>query len=217
MFELASIGIAQADPNTGRWLRVNQKMCDITGYSAGEMLLMRVPEITHPEDRQRDWEAFQRVVRGETPGYRLEKRYVRKNGSSVWVNVNMTVLRDTAGRPVRTVAAIEDITERKQAEERIRRLSRTLAMLSDINQAIVRIRDLQALFEQAAVLLLKKAISPWRGSDCLMIPAKNYERLHLPVKLPAIWNKSVFHYRMKSGAIARLTVLCVKERTSSAT
>ena len=119
MFEVASIGIAQADIRTGQWLRVNQKMCAITGYSAEEMLQMRVPEITHPEDRQRDWEAFQRVVRGEAPDYRMEKRYVRKDGTPVWVNVNMTVIRDADGQPVRTMATIEDITERKRAEEEI--------------------------------------------------------------------------------------------------
>ena len=58
MFETASIGMAQADPKTGLWLRVNRKMADITGYSPAEMLTLRVPEITHPEDRERDWAAL---------------------------------------------------------------------------------------------------------------------------------------------------------------
>ena len=116
MFEVASIGMAQADPQTRLWLRVNQKMCAITGYSTDEMLQMRVCEITHPDDRQKDREEFERVVRGEASDYRLEKRYVGKNGAVAWVNVNMTVIRDAAGQPVRTMAAIEDITERKRAE-----------------------------------------------------------------------------------------------------
>ena len=120
MFDTASIGVAQADPQTGQWLRVNQKLCAITGYSADEMLQMRVPEITHPEDRPRDWEAFQQVVRGEAPAYRLEKRYVRKDGTLAWVNVNMTVIRDTTGQPARTVATIEDITARRQVETALR-------------------------------------------------------------------------------------------------
>src|ERR1017187_4328059 len=87
MFELASVGIAQADPRTGQWLRVNKKMCEITGYSADEMLRMRVADITHPEDRQPDRDAFERVVRGETPDYRMEKRYLPKDGALAWVNV----------------------------------------------------------------------------------------------------------------------------------
>jgi PAS domain S-box-containing protein len=120
MFETASIGMAQADPQTGRWLRVNQKMCEITGYSSDELLAMRVPEITHPEDRELDWTAFQNVVNGKSPNYRLEKRYIRKDGEIVWVNVNMTVIRDGAGKPVHTIAAIEDITDRKRAGDQVK-------------------------------------------------------------------------------------------------
>ena len=116
IFELASVGIAQADIRTGQWLRVNQKMCAITGCSADELLRLHISQVTHPDDRQSDWAAFQRVVRGEQPDYRMEKRYIRKDGSLIWVNVNMTVIRDAAGQPARTVAAIEDITVRKQAQ-----------------------------------------------------------------------------------------------------
>jgi two-component system, cell cycle sensor histidine kinase and response regulator CckA len=126
MFQLASIGMAQADVRTGQFLRVNDKMCAITGYSADEMLKLRLSEITHPEDRERDWEAFQRVVRREAPDYRLEKRYLRKDGTPVWVNVNMTVIRDADGLPARTIATIEDITERRQAEDKLRQLSRAV-------------------------------------------------------------------------------------------
>jgi PAS domain S-box-containing protein len=116
MFETASIGMAQADPRTGQWLRVNQKMCEITGYSADELLQRRTAELTHPADQERDGELFQQVVRGEAPNYCLEKRYLRKDGAVSWVNVNMTIIRDAAGQPKRTMATIEDITERKRAE-----------------------------------------------------------------------------------------------------
>ena len=133
MFEMASIGMAQADVETGQWLRVNQKMSTITGYSADEMLKLRVPDVTHLEDRQKDWEAFQRVVRGEASDYRMENRYVRKDGSLVWVNVNMTVIRDSAGHPVCTMATIEDITGRKHEEENLRRLA---TVVRDSNDAI---------------------------------------------------------------------------------
>jgi PAS domain S-box-containing protein len=119
MFDLASVGIAQADPSSGRWVRVNRKMCDITGYSANEMLQHSVSEVTHPDDRHEDWEAFQRVVRGEAQDYRKEKRYIRKDGSVAWVNVNMTILRDPAGVPTRTMAVVEDISERKRVEQQL--------------------------------------------------------------------------------------------------
>ncbi len=117
MFELASVGMAQVDPRSGRWEHVNPKLCDITGYSAEELTKMSVAEVTHPEDRQRDWEAFQCVVQGKACDFRSEKRYVRKDGAVVWVNVNMAVSCDDAGRPVRGMAVVEDITGRKQLEE----------------------------------------------------------------------------------------------------
>jgi two-component system cell cycle sensor histidine kinase/response regulator CckA len=119
IFELASVGMAQADLD-GHFLRVNERFCRITGYSAAEVRRLRVPEITHPEDRARDWAAFQRVVRGEISEYRIEKRYLRKDGSHAWVNVNMTVLRDAAGQPTRTLAVIEDIAERKRLDAALR-------------------------------------------------------------------------------------------------
>lgn len=117
MFEVASIGIAQADPKTGRWLRVNRKMCEITGYSSAELLTLRIPEVTHPDDRERDWQAFHSVKDGKLDSYHLDKRYIRKDGKIIWVNVNMTVIRDSSGQPHRTIATIEEITERKLAEE----------------------------------------------------------------------------------------------------
>ena len=126
MFELASIGMAQADPHTGQWLRVNGKMCEITGYPADELLRMQITDITHPEDRQQDAAAFQRVIRGEQPDYRMEKRYRRKDGTETWVNVNMTIIRNAAGQPIRTMATIEDITERKQAEAALKEKERLL-------------------------------------------------------------------------------------------
>ena len=131
MFETASVGMAQADPRTGQWLRVNQKMCAITGYSASEMLGMRVSEITHPDDRQKDWAAFQRVVRGETPDYRMEKRYRHKDGSTVWVKINMTVIRDPAGQPIRTMAVIEDITDQMRAQASHLRLATAVQASAD--------------------------------------------------------------------------------------
>ena len=126
MFEMASIGMAQADPQTGQWLRVNQKLCEMTGYSPGEMLTMRISDITHPEDRERDWEAFRNVIIGKWPDNRMEKRYIRKDGSIMWVNVNRTVLRDATGHPMRTMATIEDISDRIRDEEERAKLQNQL-------------------------------------------------------------------------------------------
>jgi two-component system, cell cycle sensor histidine kinase and response regulator CckA len=121
MFEAASIGMAQIEVKTRQWLRVNQKLCAITGYPAEELLRMRIPDITHPEDRERDWEFFQRACEGETPSGGLEKRYVRKDGTVTWVNVNLTLVFDLARRQQQILAVIVDITERKLAQEALRK------------------------------------------------------------------------------------------------
>jgi PAS domain S-box-containing protein len=155
MFEMAAIGMAQTDPHTGQWLRVNKKMCAITGYSAAELLKMRVPELTHPDDREKDWSQFERVVRGEAANYRMEKRYVRKDGTVAWVNVNMTIIRDAAGQPVRAMATIEEITERRQAEQRVRELNLLLRAIGAVNALMVRERDPKRLLTEACEILVE--------------------------------------------------------------
>ena len=160
MFELASIGIAQADPQTGRLMSVNKKMCEITGYSAGELLEKRFSDITFPEDRRADWEAFQRVICSETPDYRLEKRYVCKDGAIIWVNVNMTVIRDAAGQVTRTVAAVEDITERKISSEALRESEqryRTLTEAAEDSIFIIDSADKISFINSAGARLLGRS------------------------------------------------------------
>ncbi len=115
IFEVASVGIVQADAMTGRILRCNKTYCRITGYSLSELMEISFSELVHPEDRQRDWEIFSRAARGETPAYNNEKRYIRKDGGIVWVRLNAAFVRDLNSQAIRTVAICEDITERKQA------------------------------------------------------------------------------------------------------
>lgn len=114
MFELAAVGMAQADPHTGKFIRVNAKFCQITGYSEHELLEMRISELNHPEDRHLDRPGFERLISGEITNYSLEKRYVRKDGRTIWVEVNVAAIRDD--KPLRTIAVIKDITESKRAQ-----------------------------------------------------------------------------------------------------
>jgi PAS domain S-box-containing protein len=117
MFERSFVGKAQADPITGRFLQVNQAFADITGYSPAEMCQMSYLDITHPNDRERDLQSFDLVRSGKADRWQIEKRYIRKDDSVVWVNVSGNLLRDEEGRPARTIAVIQDITERKRGEE----------------------------------------------------------------------------------------------------
>jgi PAS domain S-box-containing protein len=119
IFELAGAGKAMADLRTGRLLRVNQKLCDITGYSGDELSAMTIQELTRPEDREQDFTVYQLMLLGEGE-YETERRYVRKDGSVVWIYINVVALRDERGNPIRAAATVIDITSRKQVEEQFK-------------------------------------------------------------------------------------------------
>lgn len=122
MFKMTSVAFCQAEPLTGRLLRVNQAFCNMVEYEEAELLNRPFAEITHPDDRKTNLEGYYRLIRGETDEYRDSKRYVRKDGQVVWADVTVNLVRDPDGQPWRTVALIQDITQRKQAEESLQRV-----------------------------------------------------------------------------------------------
>jgi PAS domain S-box-containing protein len=116
-FLSTAVGQVQADPINGRYLRVNPKFCDITGYSEEELLRMTFRDLTHPDDRAHDSVAHQAMVDGKISELSREKRYRRKDGKAVWVNISASIIRDEAGKPLRTLAVIRDISARRVAED----------------------------------------------------------------------------------------------------
>ena len=117
IFDLSGIGILQIDPLTGCFLRANREFCNWLGYSEAELLKMKLEDITHPDDREEKWTAVGRFLRGEVDEHTTETRCVRKDGRVVWGLITSRMLRDAGGGPLRTVTAVQDITERKQFEE----------------------------------------------------------------------------------------------------
>ena len=118
-FENAGVGIAHTDFD-GHWLRVNEKLCTIVGYSRDELLQKTFQEVTYADDLPQSLDHVARLRRGEFPSYSLEKRYVRKDGSLVWINVSVTLQRDAEGTPAYMIAIIQDISERKRLEGELR-------------------------------------------------------------------------------------------------
>ncbi len=117
--ENAYVGMCEADSTSGRFLLVNQRLCEITGYSAAELLERTIAEITHPDDRQQNYLDFQRQVR-EANTYRAQKRCIRKDGRTIWVDVCATLIRSADGEAMRGAAVVQDITEHKLAEIALR-------------------------------------------------------------------------------------------------
>ncbi len=116
LFEQAAVGVAQIEPETGRFLRINGKYCDIVGYKEAELLAMGFQSIVHRDDLEKDLVYLRQLVAGEIPAYQTEKRYVHKQGHPVWIQLNASLLRDSNGKPADLVTQIQDVTDRKQAE-----------------------------------------------------------------------------------------------------
>jgi PAS domain S-box-containing protein len=118
-FDNAAVGIAHVGLD-GRFLRFNDAVCAITGYSREELVTKTFTDITHPDDIDADWAQARQVLAGEIPTYSMEKRYLRKDGSIAWVCLTVSLMRDAAGAPQNFISVIEDIRERKLAEEALR-------------------------------------------------------------------------------------------------
>lgn len=146
-FELANVGIAQLAPD-GRWLRVNRRLCEIVGYGEDELLALRFQDITHPDDLAADAEYVRRLLAGEIPAYAMDKRYLRKDGSGVWVRLAVTLARDGAGGPDYFISVVEDITPRKRLEARDREQIDALA------RSEAEVRRLLALATRSRAALL---------------------------------------------------------------
>ncbi|HZQ98659.1 MAG TPA: ATP-binding protein [Chloroflexota bacterium] len=125
VYDAAAIGIGLADM-AGRILDMNPALQGMLGYTADELRSMNVTEFTHPDDRTTDWELYRQLAAGERDHFAIEKRFYRKDGRIVWCDLTASLVRDAAGRPLFSIALMEDITERKQAQETIRQLNADL-------------------------------------------------------------------------------------------
>ncbi len=164
IFELSSVGMAERDAATGQRLHVNQRLCEMTGYSAEELLNGEQVKLTHPDDWQRDQEVRAPVLKGESDTWIIEKRYVRKNGGVIWVLVNGNLIRDSSGRPLRTVAVIQDITERKHVEQTLRESQNLLRAVMETTSDPVYVKD-----RQSRILMCNPALEKVAGRPAAQI------------------------------------------------
>lgn len=118
-FDNAPVGIALVAPN-GRWLQVNRSTCAIFGRTEAELLATDFQTLTHPDDLAADLALARRVLAGELHTYQMEKRYFRKDGTTVYTLLSVSVVPDPSGRPLYFVSQIQDISERKRAETALR-------------------------------------------------------------------------------------------------
>ena len=145
-FENAAIGIAHVALD-GHIMQFNSRFCEISGYPSGDIVGKTCEEITFAGDWEAEKEQIQRLRDGGIAHYSIEKRYVRMDGSPVWVNLTRSIQRDDAGKPEHFIVLVEDISQRKRAEEALRDLTATLENRVAERTAEVahRVRQLQKL------------------------------------------------------------------------
>ena len=124
-FQNSAIGMALVGLD-GRWIKVNNSLCQIVGYAEEELLGKTFQDITHPDDLQADLGFVTRLLAGKIDHYQMEKRYLHKDGQTIWIRLSVSLIRSAQGHPIHFVSQMEDVSERKQGEEKIRKLNAEL-------------------------------------------------------------------------------------------
>ena len=162
LVEQAAVGVAEIEMSTGRFLTVNRRLCEMVGRTEEEMLATTFHAITHPEDLHLHEEKTALLAAGKIGHYSLEKRYLRKDGEIVWVNITVSPLWKPGETPGRNMIVVEDITDRKRMQEENERRSRQLAVLHETSVELTAELNLNALLQSVA----KRALSLIGGNSC---------------------------------------------------
>ncbi len=187
-FEQAAVGIAHVDLD-GRWLRVNQKLCDIVGYTREELLARTFQDITYPDDLEGDLQAVRQLLAGDIQTYSMEKRYIHRNGSPIWVDLTVSLVHSES-QPKYFLSVIEEISDRKQAElvlqERASELTRLNTILAQTTTLLNKRKQEMDQFAYVASHDLKAPLraianlSVWIEEDLSgQLPPENLRQLQL--------------------------------------
>lgn len=170
-FDSAAVGMAIVS-FTGRLMEVNRSLADMLGYQEEVLARMDLRELTHPEDLDTSLAQLGELASGRVRSYRLEQRYLRRDGAVVWALLAVSSVRDAEERPVYAVAQVEDITARKRAEENAERYAaelRSLALTDDLTSVYNR-RGFRLLAEQIC-------LAQRRSAEPLMLVAVDLDHL----------------------------------------
>lgn len=141
IFEQAVVGVGLVDLTTGRFIDVNRRFSTITGRSRKELLKLKFDAVTHPDDRAKNHHLHRQLKAARSSEFQVEQRYVRPDGTVVWVNLNASLLSTMSGRPNHLLTMVEDITSRKLAEANYRRELGFNEILASHTSAIIIVLD----------------------------------------------------------------------------
>lgn len=175
-FEQIPVGIAHVAPS-GQWLRVNQRLCDIVGYTREEMLTRTFRDITYADDLDNDLDHLQRMLSGEIQSYSTEKRYIRRDHSMLWVSLTVTLLREKTGEPRYFISVTQDIDSRKKVEQLLIAQNRLLELIAtgvplvNVLEEINRFVESQLPDALCSILLLDEAGRHLHSGAAASLPA----------------------------------------------
>lgn len=152
MFEQAAVGIALTQLD-GKFAQVNRRFASLLGYSPDELLQLRFQDLTHPDDLAAEMPLFNRLLRGESETYTMEKRFVRKDGRSCWIKFTVSLRRNASGDPEQFIAVAEDIAARKQAEADLKKQQQLTSEIVDVLPVNIYMKDAEGrylMFNEAA-------------------------------------------------------------------
>lgn len=165
IFEQAAVGIVEADL-TGAYLKVNRWFCEFIGYQADELLTMSFQQVTHPDDLAISFQHGKQLFAGDRPSFSLEKRFIRKDGEMLWANVSVSLVTKSDGSPDYTIAVIEDITKRKQAQAALEQSEREMTAMFNSMTDVVFMLNKQGQYLKSATAsnhLLRQPVEKFVG------------------------------------------------------
>jgi PAS domain S-box-containing protein len=183
LFEQTSVGVAIANVHTGEFVKINQRFCDITGYPLADLQSMSDQSITHPEDLEMSDEKMSQLLAGAIHKYSLEKRYIRKDGTTIWTDLNVSGLWEPGEAPSRCVAVIQDITQRKLSEQELRKSEERYHLIDEASQDYIYSYDRQGRFTHANTSLCQLL-----GLSLDQIIGKTHQELGFPQSQCEEWD-----------------------------
>ena len=166
-----------------RFLRVNSELCRITGHEPGELVKLTFPDITYPEDLEQDLDYARDLEKGLIDQYQMDKRYIRKNGDLIWVKLSVRLIRDEKGTPLFFLPMIEDIHERKMAENALRESEQRYRLVTE------HVADGVAVIQHGNIVFFNNTMERWFGQNLELDQPGEAPIITLPAELLDIVNE----------------------------